>query len=163
MSRKLDGLTFREPLLEPWHSILLAILMLETRERPRFARALEWLLYLMRLNRDLTCGVFQMKSAPYRFEVAAREVALRLSSQGCEPSLQKDSLDKIARVWNGAASRQPGSCIGYADALRCALRISQVIEETYSAPGPAQSPKRLQWVRVQLAGISKSCGNSIDR
>lgn len=64
-----------------------------------------------------------MVNAPFRFEQAARQVVLRLSSYGCFPPSHEEALAHIATIWNGAAERQPGSCMGYAQALQLAMRF----------------------------------------
>jgi hypothetical protein len=110
------------PLEKRDRDILLAILLVEMTARPQLARALEWLLVL--LGRSLflpkrwlpsTLGPFQMRDAPLAFEKAAHNAARQIQSKPYD-------VDCLARFWHGAAGRERGSRVGYAEALRVALQ-----------------------------------------
>lgn len=109
--------------LEPWNLILWSLLLLETRERPRVVRGVEWFAFFCHLAPDLTCGPFQMRNAPFRFEKSVQEAVLRLKARGCIPSNHPADLDFIALIWNGSSARQTGSCLSYPQALYIACRL----------------------------------------
>jgi|GEM_PF-5458634 len=122
-SLRLVQLAEKEPQIKLWHPILFGILLIESRERSRTVRVFEWIIFWTHLRSHVTCGVFQMVNAPFRFEKAAREVVTRLSDYGCIPTCSEETLNPIAKVWNGAAEKQPGACIGYAKALNIAIQF----------------------------------------
>lgn len=102
---------------------VLAILLTEMSARPVWFRTLEWTGYI--IGRALrfpqrylpkTRGPFQLADAPYSFDEAVDVVAQRISG------IPK-TANELARYWNGAASRQPGSRIGYAQVLSIACRV----------------------------------------
>lgn len=118
---RLDRLAATDPHISDWKTILTSILLIESRERPQFVRAIEWILSPLIPFRRMTCGIFQMRKSPFQFERSAQEVVRRLEEAGCSPLTDEASLSQIAFIWHGAATRQKGEGVGYADALRVAL------------------------------------------
>lgn len=110
-----------------WGHTLSSVLLVEMRERSAFVRGLEWALQLCGaarlMGRDLTLGALQLSGSPWRLGDAARIAAARLESVGCKPDQSRSSLEQVARDWHGAATKQHGQQIGYADALEAASRL----------------------------------------
>jgi hypothetical protein len=105
--------------------VLLAILMVEMTARPTSIRALEWAVYglgrcLFLPERWLpsTLGPFQMRGAPFAFERAALLATHRIQGRLYDPRL-------LAHSWHGAAGRERGARVGYAQALQVALQRAE--------------------------------------
>lgn len=118
---RLDRMATLEPALGLWKQILGSILLIESRERPQFVRAIEWSIATLFPYRKFTCGIFQMHESPFRFESSVREVVKRLERGGCLPCTDHDSLIRIAFVWHGAATKQRGEAFGYSKGLEVAI------------------------------------------
>lgn len=119
--RRLNKLGEEDLSIRSWVPILSSILLIESRERPRLIRGIEWIASILFRYREFTCGVFQMTNSPFRFTRAASEVVRRLELRECTSLIDSASLTQIARAWHGAASKQPGEMVGYQDALEIAL------------------------------------------
>jgi hypothetical protein len=106
--------------IDEWELLLSAILLIETRERPRIVRVAEWIISMLFLRRATTCGYFQMRRSPFRFTESVWEAVERLEHGGCHATLDEEALEQTARFWHGAASKQLGESVGYAQALAVA-------------------------------------------
>lgn len=106
--------------------MLVAILLVEMHERSAFFRGAEWVLswlcFALGVNRSFTRGPFQLRNGPWNISKAVSEAVHVLTSAGCEPALFEATPAVAARIWNGAASRQPGAAFGYSDALLSAVQ-----------------------------------------
>lgn len=103
------------------HRWLAALLLIETLERPALHRGIEHAMRLVR--RRTTAGPFQLREAPgMSFDAHAIEAAARLSRR-FPRSGSSPTVDEVARFWNGAAGRQPGAALGYAEVLSVALDV----------------------------------------
>jgi hypothetical protein len=130
--KRFAGCLAETPLRDRDREILLAILLVEMTARPTLVRMLEWALALTGRWLALpvrwlpsTLGPFQMRDAPFAFQQAARVAAKRIEH---EPY---DAVS-LARSWHGAAGRERGARVGYADALRIALGKVRQHDETGS-------------------------------
>jgi hypothetical protein len=123
LRERMSRLATDDPALLPWLSTLSAIALLETYERRPVARGLERAVQFVLPRRGTTCGPLQLARAPYSLSACMTQAVTRLQTSGCLPYISAEDAQKIARVWNGAATRQPGSAVGYAEALRMASRI----------------------------------------
>lgn len=93
-------------------------------------RALEWIVYwLVRVLHfpqswePKTRGPLQLHDAPFSFRMAVTLAALQLQDEHLD-------LDEMARLWSGAASRQPGSLVGYGDVLRFGRQVLAACRST---------------------------------
>lgn len=106
--------------------LLKALLAVESSARPRLLRYMEWAMTAVawlpstvirplrrRLDR-MTLGPLQVACAGVRFDDQVAVARQRIGQSLFD-------IEEVARSYHGAAGRQPGSAIGYADALRCAL------------------------------------------
>jgi hypothetical protein len=118
---KIESLASNNSSIAVWREILLSILLIETRERPRVIRALEWLISILIPSRETTCGMFQMTNSPFRFNKSVSEVVGRLEANDCSPSLEIRSLEQVARLWHGASTRQRGEALSYVSAMQIAI------------------------------------------
>ena len=109
--------------MEPWMPTLIAILWIETSERPKMIRGIEWIAHFI-LRQNTTCGHFQMTNAPFNFEASVKEVVRRLIQNRCVPIFDQSSADHVAQVWHGAATRQSGESIGYGQALWITFQLA---------------------------------------
>jgi hypothetical protein len=99
--------------------VLKRLLLVELSARPRWMRALEWVVWCGGSAAHLpirwlpkTRGPFQLFNAPLSFDaavLAASEMCLQLSDYWV-----------LSIAWSGAASRQPASLVSYETALRVA-------------------------------------------
>lgn len=137
--------------------LLTAIMLIETTERPLQLRSAERIAQLLG-RRSTTCGPLQMAGAPWRLERATArgfDILERIESRtGSVPT-----ISAIARGWNGAASRQPGSCFGYETAIRISL---DVVRKLHHLDDPTWSPgKRPLIVAAEPATDSATLGGSL--
>lgn len=108
------------PAFDQWIPTLASILLIETYNRPRLVRTLEWAVSILFWHRKMTLGPYQLTNSPWRFDKATLRTIQELTNFGCTPLSQRDGFDNIATCWNGSSARQPGSAIGYSHALRLA-------------------------------------------
>lgn len=99
------------------------LLLAEMTARPTAHRGLEWIVYwlisflqLPRRWEPKTRGPLQLRDAPFSFRMAVTTAALQLQDDHLD-------LDELARLWSGAASRQPGSLVGYSEVLRYGRQV----------------------------------------
>lgn len=108
---------------DSWTYTISLILLVEMQERGALHRGGEWLVTAACVRGTsrtrLTLGPLQMTGAPWDLGEAAIAAVEYLESRGCDPVREgkRSSLEEIARAWHGAASRQRGQAISYADAL----------------------------------------------
>ncbi len=107
------------------------VLLAEMTARPMVQRGLEWIVYCMVKFLHLpprcepkTRGPLQLRGAPSCFRTAVILAAFQLPDDLVD-------LDDLARLWSGAATRQPGSLVGYGEVLRSARRV---LAECYQLP-----------------------------
>lgn len=123
-SKVIDDEVLRRGLPSCGGLILRAILLVEASQRPLLWRAIERVVDLTEatvgLPRRRSLGMFQMKQAPFHFRAQAVQAVEHLVAL---KDSQLASINDVARYWNGASQRQPGASLGYADALRIAMRV----------------------------------------
>lgn len=109
------------------------VLLAEMSARTAPHRFIEWTVYFvghgLRVPRRLlpqSRGPLQLRDGSFSFPDAARTAVGKLPEQGID-------TDALARLWSGAATRQPGSLAGYRDVLRIA---SQILSGRESVKGP---------------------------
>lgn len=106
------------------------LLLAEMTARPAVHRALEWVAYLAARSLCLpgrfmpqTRGPLQLRGASLSFRDTVKMAAERVPDG-------RMTADELGRLWSGAATRQPGSLVGYGEVLRCASRILREPRET---------------------------------
>lgn len=103
--------------------LMLAILLVETTQRPPWFRALEWLMHYACQALAIptlgprTLGPFQIRDAPRSFQDAA-VVASRLLD-----GIANDDLASVAKKWNGSLQVHWRSSFSYQEALRMAIAV----------------------------------------
>lgn len=98
---------------------LVAILVVETHERPALMRAVERVVQVGG-RRGTTCGPLQLRNAPWGLPAAVRIAAERL---GKLDALEGEpDWGSVARCWHGPSSEASSRVLKYADALRLADR-----------------------------------------
>lgn len=101
-------------------TVIRSLLLIEMHQRPGWWRAIEWALSVLwppRLRPSITRGPLQIADGPWRLEDAVTVAASIVSSAVAEATSREEAIHAVAVVWNGAASRQPGSRFGYAQVL----------------------------------------------
>ena len=106
---------------EPNIPALKRLLLVETHERRRVERGVEWLLSTLLLRQSITRGPYQLTNAPWSFVAATRLAVERLE----DFAKSGEALDnaRLSVLWYGAEQRQPGSAVSYADALTLAEEV----------------------------------------
>lgn len=125
LRRRLARIAAQHMEVEPWLPILNAILLVETFERPPYARGLERLLQVLGRYKTTT-GPLQLRGAPWSLEGAVRRAVCVLDEAGPAPSAPSQAillLEDVARAWNGGTDRERGALLRYADALAYALAL----------------------------------------
>lgn len=141
LRRRLARIAARQE-AEPWLPILNAILLVETFERPSFARGLERLLQIVGRRRT-TAGPLQLRGAPWSLEGAVRRAVCVLEEVSPAPSAPSQVIpliEDVARVWNGGTDRECGALLRYADALAYALALDT--DDVHGSPA-----RRSAWSR----------------
>lgn len=99
------------------------ILLAEMSARPAIHRFIEWTVYFvghgLRVPEQFlpqTRGPLQLRDASLSFPDGVRTAAGKLPERDID-------TDALARLWSGAATRQPGSLAGYGHVLRIASQI----------------------------------------
>jgi hypothetical protein len=131
---------------------LAALLLVEMSVRGKLWRAAEWIAWW--LGRSIlpgellprTRGPLQLQDAPFCFADAVQRAVERLRDV-------PEGDDAVARVWNGAASRQAGALIGYTSALRLARRV---LEDPPAAPKAGAWRPTRPWLRCCASRSSPS-------
>lgn len=107
----------------------MALLLVELSARPAWYRFLEWLAvgplrigFLSKAGKQWaarrTVGPLQIKNGPWDMAAAAQLAARMLEKANLS------GIEELARIWHGAATRQPRSRVGYATALAEALDVA---------------------------------------
>ena len=111
-------------------ALLAAIAITECSARPADARAIEWLVALPlrfgllgpqanRWSSRLTVGPFQMQEAPFSLKASVGELLRRVKKLG----LAQQSLEEVARIWNGGMAETWASA-PYSRVLRRSLDLA---------------------------------------
>ena len=103
--------------------LLEALLLIETHERSALERTVEWCASWLNPSRSITRGPYQLVRAPWSFARATRMALERLQHLSPSSSTCLSDIERLAKAWNGAAHRQPGSAVGYARAINLALAV----------------------------------------
>lgn len=122
LQRRLEALASTSAEIRPWLPTLEAIALIETRERPLPARVLERLAQLLP-GKTPTCGPFQMRDAPWKFEHAAQEAYRRLVHALGAPPVSSEDQMHLAEFWNGNQSHYTTGAIDYSEAYGIAQRV----------------------------------------
>lgn len=120
---RLHALAKSDSSIRRWALTLAAILLVESYNRPRSVRFLEWCASASLRNHRMTRGPYQLRNSPWSFRRATRRAIKSLEESGCRPLGEREDCNTLAERWNSTSRRQPGSAIGYADALRAALAV----------------------------------------
>lgn len=115
--------------ITPYDELTLkAIILIEMSQRSVFwrgvERAVDLLQAVLHTPRRLTLGPFQMRHASFRPSAQIAQAAQLLVSMKRDTTIAP--MTDLARFWNGSSVRQPGASIGYADALRLAIKVLSV-------------------------------------
>lgn len=134
-SEILDEELFQRAVSQTDRLLLSAILLVETSQRTALWRVAERIIdaieFGLRLQRRRTLGVFQMSGAPISFRKQIVQAAGLLKSlKGADNSI---SITALARAWNGSSVPQPGSSLGYANALQLAMKVIRVADSKTQA------------------------------
>lgn len=127
--RVLESTALEHPQVERHLTILRALVLVETRERPPWRRLLEWV--LRATGRSVTCGPLQIRDGPFRLKDAYLETAMKLSS-----TAWLSTWSDAALLWYGSRRRQPGCALSYDTALKIADRVIRQERRTLRVQPP---------------------------